>query len=225
MKARLLLTVLLVLLLPAAACFCLVIAAAGLMKSGYLNAPVPPEKAGQSYTAEFAGSSGLSSKPAPDAQVTELEIETKTPEIAHPPLTDEPQAAEDNSFGGPDSIVASGFGDGGAACYKAPENGTVGFSIPLTRAMEEYGGTVLYQVKLDIFENETPLAPDSGEALMEMERLYTLGYDAKVETVTLEENGERFDRTAISLFATYEQLQNFTAPDNYGYMLFLYYER
>lgn len=107
------------------------------------------------------------------------------------------------------------------ACYAVPENGTVGFSIPLRAAMEDCGSRAWYRVYVDLFADGARLAPDSPEAAAERERLASLGYIVAYETYF---DGER-ERHYFTLHTDYEQLTDFPAVAGYGYMLFLYDER
>ena len=118
----------------------------------------------------------------------------------------------------PPLTVITGYGDITIdASYMIPENGEIGYSEPLKGAMWEYGSDVSYKVVVDLFSDEQPIAADSIEAQKEIERLAEAGYDAGLEV-----NGESF---CFTLTARCDQLQEFDADSEYGYMLFLYDER
>ena len=107
------------------------------------------------------------------------------------------------------------------ACYAAPMNGTVNFSMPLRAAMAEYGDSARYRVVVDLFRDERQLAADSAEAAAERERLSALGYTVAYETVY---NHEKPVSAYFTLHATRDELNALSAGE-YGYMLFLYDER
>ena len=95
--------------------------------------------------------------------------------------------------------------------YATPKNSEYSFSISLQGAMNEYGDEVLYRVVVDVFENNVPLS-DSGKVQTECDRLANLGYDVS--------NGNY-----VTMSATYDELVDFVANENYGYSMFLYDER
>lgn len=117
--------------------------------------------------------------------------------------------------------MISGYGDGSEACYKMPENGEVGWSIPLRGAVEEYGDGANYRVFVDLFKDGQPVPQDSDEAEAERERLAGLGYTVATETVR-ETDGAEFTYFTLHVFR--EKLEALD-PGDYGYMLFLYDER
>lgn len=117
--------------------------------------------------------------------------------------------------------MISGYGDGSEACYKAPENGEVGWSIPLRGAVEEYGDGANYRVFVDLFKDGQPVPQNSDEAEAERERLASLGYTVATETVR-ETDGAEFTYFTLHVFK--EKLEALD-PGDYGYMLFLYNER
>lgn len=109
----------------------------------------------------------------------------------------------------------------GEACYKSPNNGQCIYSIPLQRAMGEYGDTVLYKVVVDVFSGNNMFEPNSEAVKEEIERLAGINY-----TVDLEHcNDETRDHYYFVLYGTEDQLINFAGNDNYGYMFWLYDER
>lgn len=105
--------------------------------------------------------------------------------------------------------------------YATPENGKFSFSIPLREAMNEYGDSVLYRVVVDVFNNEEQLSADSSQVQDECERLSNIGYVVAYETVF---DGEAY-HYYFTLHATYDELIEFIANENYGYFMFLYDER
>lgn len=111
--------------------------------------------------------------------------------------------------------------DAPSASYVTPENGKFRFSIPLREAMNAYGDTVLYRVVIDVFSGEEPLPSDSTQVQAECERLSSNGYVVAYETFF---DGEAY-RYYFTIHATYDELTNFAANENYGYFMFLYDER
>lgn len=112
------------------------------------------------------------------------------------------------------TLVESYESDQRDACYVVPEAGASNYSVPLRDAMAEYGETALYHVVVDIFEDgaEKPLEandPEVAELLEDLQRGY--GIETSLEPCP-------------SLYATYEQLQNFPADEDHGWMLFLFDE-
>lgn len=117
-------------------------------------------------------------------------------------------------------IISSYEVGSSATSYATPMiNGNFFLSIPLRQAMEEYGNDVLYRVVVDVFKDETPIEDESN--LKEVsERLCALGYITAWE----EYNDGAEKHSYLTLHATAEQLQNFSADSNYGYFLWLYDE-
>ena len=109
------------------------------------------------------------------------------------------------------------------ACYDyAVNNGAVGFSVPLADAMAEYGDSVLYRIYVDIFKDGVQLAPDDSEVEELMTSLLDQGIVLAVET-TYQDN--QAVATYNTLHATYDQLRQFQADPNHGWMLWLFAER
>ena len=119
--------------------------------------------------------------------------------------------------------LVSGYPDAPDGCYVTPKNGDVGYSEPLRAAMKEYGDEAVYRVWVDLFADEVQLDSDDPEVA---ELLVAFGREhnitTAIETYT-DANGA--DHVYPTMHATYEQLQNFTADDAHGWMLFLYDER
>ena len=124
-----------------------------------------------------------------------------------------PSINEKNDVVPNEKATISGFDVAGevSPSYATPKNSECCFSMSLQGAMNEYGDEVLYRVVIDVFENDEPLT-DSSKMQAECDRLANLGYDAS--------NGNYFTMTA-----TYEELVDFVANENYGYFMFLYDER
>lgn len=108
-----------------------------------------------------------------------------------------------------------------SASYETPENSKFYFSIPLREAMNEYKNSVMYRVVVDVFNNKEQLASDSSQVQDECERLSNMGYVVAYETVF----DGKFYHYYFTLHATYDELIDFIANENYGYFMFLYDER
>lgn len=119
------------------------------------------------------------------------------------------------------NVIISSFNtDDSAACYAAPKNGDYFFSLPLQRAMEEYGDTVKYRVVVSVFcEKEEQLA-NSTQVQAEIDRLSDIGYTVAQERYF---DGEKYTYY-FTLHATYDELNQFAVNDSYGYFMFLYDE-
>ncbi|MBQ9458761.1 MAG: hypothetical protein IJU66_02400 [Oscillospiraceae bacterium] len=108
------------------------------------------------------------------------------------------------------------------ACYTAPKNGEVGYSIPLGEAMEEYGDNARYRVVVDRFQDEQPMDPTGDEVEAEMDRLAAVGIVSAYERLY---DHDVQERAYFTIHATRYELEHFPPSDDYGYMLFLYSER
>ena len=165
-----------------------------------------------------------------------IEIEVEQPEISVEPEVAEiePQPISETSSAfapiitEPDAeayptqtMIESYPGDGTEADY-AVNNGQVGYSLPLSDAMAEYGDTVLYRVYVEIFKNGVQLAPEDPEVLELLTSLLEDGIISAYESVYQDGN---FVVAYPTLHATYDQLQQFQGDPNHGWMLFLYAER
>ena len=113
------------------------------------------------------------------------------------------------------TLLVSYYESGEEPCYKAPCNGDIYMSIPLSRAIETYGDDANYQVLIQVFQNEVALDSESAEVQEQIDRLTALGYPIVFEQGT---------SYAFSLIASREQLQGIPSGKNYGYFLFLYGE-
>lgn len=111
--------------------------------------------------------------------------------------------------------MISSYPEDAVYCYTAPENGEVFCSVPLKHAMEEYGDGVLYRVVVDLFSDGEWILPESGEAKLAMEGVIELGYTVLWENC---DNGGEVRRYYI-LHATRQQLTEFDAGEEYGYMI------
>ena len=114
--------------------------------------------------------------------------------------------------------VISSYGDGAEVCYAAPQNGQIFRSIPLSGAMNEYGDTVRYNVRVDVFKNGEPLDLSSPEVF----KMAADFFSAQDIISCIEDyfDGQEHHYT-LSIHASFAQLQKLTPPEGYGFMLFL----
>lgn len=209
--------------ISAAACLCLLVAAALTLPS-LSSKPEPRKDMGA-----MGGSEGVQPDGEPGGYTTESQVEMSEEGIQMAKQDGAAEPYETESF--PESIAADPFENetvidsygsmAAAACYATPDTGKVAFSIPLTDAMEEYGDSVIYRVAVDIFSDNQMLEANSEAAKYEMERLIELGYTVDYETY----NDGNVMHYLITLCATKEQLTDFALAEQYGYMFFLYQER
>lgn len=98
------------------------------------------------------------------------------------------------------------------------ENAAVYYSEDLQAALQEYQDTVNYRVAVKVYKNSYEIAANSFEVNSEMERLGAAGYIVAYETYN-----DGIDETYLfTLHATYEQLKNYAASEQYGYYILLY---
>lgn len=110
------------------------------------------------------------------------------------------------------------------ACYAIPENGQCFFSIPLRRAMEDYGGkddvTYLYHVNVEFFKDGQRVDVNSPEIHDgEWDRLSGEGLQCEFALYSSEWSADASFQFVLMLTA--EELESFPASDSYGYMIFL----
>lgn len=116
------------------------------------------------------------------------------------------------------------------ACYAAPENGSFFCSIPLNKAMEEYGDKdengkdILYHVFVD-FSKDTNFVDVNSPEIREDEWNRLCGLGIQCEFGTYSENWGETVRYTFGMFITKAQLENFVPDEKYGYGIFLYRER
>ncbi len=165
------------------------------------------------------------------------------PKLAPPPTltpdpsgtterTDEPdtypELAPGVSFNLPDNHeklngkqMISGYGESVINGDIAVNNGGTFFSDSLTSAMKEYNDTVNYRVLIELFQDGTQIWSGSEEANKEAQRLSEMGIIVGME-IFKDATGSTY--YYFTLHATYEQLKDFPASDDFGYSIMLYDE-
>jgi len=114
-------------------------------------------------------------------------------------------------------LIAS-YPSSGSESMSAPMPGHKGIAGHLYQAKEEYRDTADYHVKADIF-TESGQVSDAGIIQAEAERFLSMGYDVTVESEPVQTGGGYY---YLAFVMTYEQLEDFPVPDEYGYAFRLY---
>ena len=96
--------------------------------------------------------------------------------------------------------------------YKEPANGHIIFTYPLKEAMNEYGDSVLYDVRIYLFKDEAKVAFDNNPIKAEVERLQKSGCSVSIEIY-----GDNQFYFAVK--AKKSHLDNFVASEDYGYFI------
>ena len=156
-------------------------------------------------------------QPANDIEIAEQDQAAQKQETESLPEVSDNRDSELSEI----TTVVSDYSYGGEACYKAPDNGHCIYSIPLQKAMEEYGDMVLYKTVVDVFSDNNMFESNSEAVKNEIKRLAEIDYTVNFEHY----NDGTMDHYYFVLYATQEQLTNFVRNDNYGYMFWLYDER
>lgn len=156
-------------------------------------------------------------QPANDIEIAEQDQAAQKQETESLPEVSDNRESELSEI----TTVVSDYSYGGEACYKAPDNGHCIYSIPLQKAMEEYGDMVLYKTVVDVFSDNNMFESNSEAVKNEIKRLAEIDYTVDFEHY----NDGTMDHYYFVLYATQEQLTNFVRNDNYGYMFWLYDER
>lgn len=104
--------------------------------------------------------------------------------------------------------------------YPAPANGQVSLTIPLGKAIEKYGDTAKYNVKISITRAARAEEPNTVDVKGELKRLSALGYTEIHETYS----DIKSNYYGFSCHATKQQLLSFPASEEYGYFIELYDE-
>ena len=99
------------------------------------------------------------------------------------------------------------------AKYRIPANGEYVFTYPLMEAMKEYGDSVLYNVRIYVFEDGTKADDENNyDIKTEVERLDKSGFPVWIGE---DANGQFY----YAIKAKKSQLDNFVASEDYGYFI------
>ncbi len=102
-------------------------------------------------------------------------------------------------------------------CYVAPKNGTYFFSLPVQYAVNKYGNSKKYLVRIDIFKDQCIVSAQERNA--EYSRLITAGCDIKKFNVWTYEGADakKVNYTQVAGLFTLEQLETLFTGREYGY--------
>lgn len=116
--------------------------------------------------------------------------------------------------------VISHYDANSGGSYPAPRNGLILFEAAVREARDIYRGKdVIYQLALDIFENEETVSREKEEE--EYQRLITEGYELySAEKWTYQGKGEKKYITVVVGYFTEDQLANFKNNSGYGYFFY-----
>lgn len=112
------------------------------------------------------------------------------------------------------------YGEGDEGCFATPQNGETFCSNQLSGAMNEYGDTVLYNVRVGVSKNGEPLDPSSPEEV----KMAADFFSAQDIISCMEDYFDGQEHYYfLYLHATFDQLQELTLtpPEGYGFILFL----
>lgn len=115
--------------------------------------------------------------------------------------------------------------DGGNACYYSPGNGSVLFSYPLQQAMERYGDSVRYRLKIHLFRDGKLLDSGSAEAKEIADRLSSEimeNYIAGLSVITYKGADGDIVTDITHDGAEKGLIENFPVGEDYGCFLWLY---
>ncbi len=115
----------------------------------------------------------------------------------------------------------SSYKEGSNSADVAVANGGVCYSDSLNAAMDHHGDSVTYRVRIVLFADGVSISSTGDRAKSESERLFELGYTTAIGDVTQADGSKEYHFSL--LYATYEQLKNFPAADDLGY-LFVFYD-
>ena len=116
----------------------------------------------------------------------------------------------------------SSYGESSYSADISVTNGGVHISSSLIKAMEHYADSATYRVMLVLFSDGVGISSASQEVKSEAQRLYEHGYTTAQETITNPDGSKEHYFYLIS--ATCDQIEQFPAAENLGYLLVLYDE-
>ena len=130
---------------------------------------------------------------------------------------------EQNYIGYKD-IVSGDEGDD-AYSYATPKNGECNLSVPLSRAIEKYGDSVRYRIRIDFFRDGKQLLNGSDEVDAEVERISAIlmeKYGVGLSVLTFTDRDGKKTVTVTHDGAEKELIENFPVSNEYGYFLWLF---
>ena len=215
-------------LIPAAACLCLIVGA--LAVSGRLGIGAPGDNVFSAEIDPKTDGEDNAIIPLPDEEGDAGSVNTSADCEQIDPQQDTPPAESSAAFepdnhdpeaGEPVTPMISSF-DGGEplALDMAVIDGAFFLSPKLEGALAQYGDGARYRVLVELFRGGVQIGSDSEEAKSEMQRFADEGYTVALEKI--------FDGYVwhyyFTLHADAAQLRHFPAKESYGYALMLYDE-
>lgn len=123
----------------------------------------------------------------------------------------------------PDDMYPAGILDGRSeavgeeACYVTPENGMIVKTVGINQILENADENTLLFVKIDIWQNGSPLDPDSEEFCAEAERLDQIYDVGRYNAWTYDLSAEKVDDPFLYGILSAPQLRDFPENENFGY--------
>ena len=189
-------------------CFCLVaLLGIGLWQGDFFKSNPPiSDNPGIS-----AGQDDAAGKGTNDEGLSNGEFTGALPNITGVADGDSSDADRDNV-----KVISSFESQNGLAKYKAPANGDVILTYPLKEAMKEYGDSVVYDVRIYLYKDETIAVFDNNPIKSEAERLSKSGCSVSIELCEGSESAYQF---YFTVKAKKSQLDDFAASEDYGYFI------
>lgn len=163
----------------------------------------------------------------PQGTITENDETAQTPlnnsgELNAPFMTDGESIS--NIYVGFKKLISENDG-GDNACYAAPDNGDLFRSTPLNRALESYGDSARYRVKISLFKDKKELVSSSEEAQSIADRISASLMEKYGIGLSVLTSRDWYGReiTEITLDAAEKEvIENFPVSDDFGCFLWLY---
>ncbi|MCQ2472100.1 MAG: hypothetical protein MJ147_08695 [Clostridia bacterium] len=202
---------------------CVAVVAIGaftVFKSGVFNQNPPQEKIPETTTTTTTASAEneyadaiYESGNQNDSSTTSKEAESKKDTVT----TVAVEATTKKNYKKNDVITNFTEGSYSMPCYVAPKNGTFFFSLPVQYAVNKYGNSKKYLVRVDIFKDEWIVSAKERNA--EYSRLMKAGCDIKKYNVWTYEGADakKVYYTQVAGIFTLEQLETLFTGREYGY--------
>mgnify|MGYP007101923440 CR=1 FL=1 len=194
------------LIVPAAACLCVIIG--GIAVFNHNSSILPPIDITQPELSD----SNDSSVPGTNSPSSQQGQDVNGPMI---------EAQENNGNENQISLpMISSYGESTYMGDMAVINGAFELSDSLRSALQEYGNNARYRVIVELFKDGVQLNNSSEIAQLEINRLTNDGYTVALETY----NNGYIENNYLTLHATFDQINDFSASNELGYFILLYGE-